>query len=396
MAINEALSKELVRLRTRYAKSPLPRFFAWWGRELLACLPARWRDLLAEGSEALLLETQGRELILWRQVGDSATEYGRISLDLPPEQQKAEYERLRSGIADPNLKSYYCIRSGRTLRRALSLPAAAEDNLRQVLAFEMDRQTPFKADQVYYDYRLLDRPPGERNLSVDLTVIPRAQLDIEIAAIGPAGAVLDGVDCWSDVSGGERVGLNLLPMERRARRKNLRLRSNLALAVGTVALLIVVMAQSLANRQAALAAMTAEVDKTQISAKQINALRKTLQDTIASANFLSRKKREVPVMVELLDDLSKRLPDDTFLERLNVDEKGKIELQGQSNEASKLVDLLQKSELLTNPTFQGTIQPDPRTKKERFNLTVEFRKKVEAKERKDQGVKDALAAGSKE
>ncbi len=55
MAIQDVLEPQLVRLRARYAKTPLPRFFAWWGGELLSFLPAPWRAALAEGRESLLL-----------------------------------------------------------------------------------------------------------------------------------------------------------------------------------------------------------------------------------------------------------------------------------------------------------------------------------------------------
>jgi general secretion pathway protein L len=264
------------------------------------------------------------------------------------------------------------------LRRSISLPAAAEDNLRQVLAFEMDRQTPFKADQVYFDYIVAARSAAQRNLQIELAVVPRAQLDAELATLGASGATLDGVDCWRDAPGGARTGLNLLPAERRLKRKNLRLRLNLALAGAALVLLVTVMLLSLANRESALAAMQADVQKAGNDAKQVSQLRKTLQDTLDGANFLSRKKRETPLMVDLLNDLTTRLPDDTYLERLNVDEKNKIEMQGLSDDASKLIGLLQKSELLANPSVQGTIQPDPRTKKDRFNITLDFRKLVEA------------------
>src|SRR5581483_356993 len=154
MTITDALNIQLARLRTRFSRTPLPRFFAWWGRELVACLPARWQALLAERSDALLLENQARELVLWRQSGERCRELGRIALDDTADGQRAAYLRLRAELEDPNLPQYYCIRPERTLRRSISLPAAAEDNLRQVLSFEMDRQTPFKADQVYFDYRL--------------------------------------------------------------------------------------------------------------------------------------------------------------------------------------------------------------------------------------------------
>ena len=378
MTLTEALDIQLARLRTRYARTPLPRFFAWWGGELAALLPARARAVLAERSDALLLDVDARELVVWRQGAQGCAELGRISLEQPAEEQKAAFARLRGALEDPDLRRYYCIGAARTLRRNVSLPMAAADNLRQVLAFEMDRQTPFKAEQVYFDYRIADHAAAERNLHVQMTVVPRAQLDAELAAIAACEPALDGVDCWTDVRGGARAGLNLLSVERRFKRKNLRLRLNLALAGAALVLLVTCMLLWLGNRQAALDAMQADVQKAANDAKQVSQLRKTLQDTIDSANFLSRKKHDTPLMVDLLDDLTKRLLDDTYLERLNVDEKNKIELQGLSDDASKLIGLLNQSELLANPSVQGTIQPDPRTKKDRFNITLDFRAVADA------------------
>ena len=61
MSITDAIDTQLARLRTRYARTPLPRFFAWWGRELVALFAgALARVDLAERSDALLLEAQGR------------------------------------------------------------------------------------------------------------------------------------------------------------------------------------------------------------------------------------------------------------------------------------------------------------------------------------------------
>jgi general secretion pathway protein L len=378
MTITQALDIRLARLRTRYARTPLPRFFAWWGRELVSLLPARWRALLAERADALLLGVSGREVVLWRNGADSSAEFGRVSLDDPAEAQQAALARLLGQLDEADLRRFYCIDSRRTLRRALSLPAAAEDNLRQVLAFEMDRQTPFKADQVYFDYIVAARNAAERNLQIELTIVPRAQLDAELEVLAASTLTLDGVDTWRDAPGGMRSGLNLLPVERRVKRKNLRLRLNLALAGAAIVLLVTTMLLSLENRESALTAMQGDVQKASIDAKQVTQLRKTLQDTLDGANFLSRKKRETPLMVDLLNDLTERLPDDTYLERINVDEKNKIEMQGLSDDASKLIGLLQKSEVLANPSIQGTIQPDPRTKKDRFNITLDFHKVADA------------------
>ena len=370
--MNPALDRQLARLRTRLAKTPLPGFFAWWGRELLACLPERWRSVLAERSESLLLDLRDEEIVVWRERGDATSEYARIPRDLPADAQSAEFQRLRTAIGDPAVRSVFCIPADRVLTRVLSLPAAAEDNLRQVLSFEMDRQTPFKADQVYFDSRVLGHDASGRNAQVELVLIPRGRLDQELGALPSGAADLDGVDSWRSEPGAGRRHTNLLPPERRARRRNLRLPLNLGLAALALILLMVAMDESLANRAAAVDAMRLEVEKANNEAKQVAALRKTLVDSIAGANFLADRKRKGPLTVALINDITERLPEDTYLERLQIENK-QVQLQGQAKEAAKLIALLGESPCLGNPGFQGQVQPDPRTGKERFQINAELR-----------------------
>jgi hypothetical protein len=50
-----------------------------------------------------------------------------------------------------------CLANTKVLRQIITLPLAAEENLQQTLRFEIDRYTPFRADQVYFDYRIKAR-----------------------------------------------------------------------------------------------------------------------------------------------------------------------------------------------------------------------------------------------
>jgi general secretion pathway protein L len=373
MAIQDVLEPQLVRLRARYAKTPLPRFFAWWGGELLSFLPASWRAALAEGRESLLMHIADNQLVLRREAARGATEFGQIDLSQDTDVQRSDFQRLRARIDEPQLRQFFCVPDARVLRRSLNLPAAAEDNLRQVLGFEMDRQTPFKADQVYFDYVVRGRDVAGRQLLVDLVVMPRAAFDEELAPISQLGIALDGVDCWIDSAGSHRLGVNLLPPERRSRRSHQRLWINLGLAALAVILALGVAARTVTNRQVALENMTNEVQAAQLEAKQVAALRKTLEETIESANFLTQKKRTVVPAIALLKDLTERLPDSTYIERLNVTEDGRVELQGLSDRSENLIAELQKSQVLTDPAFQGVVQPDPRVKKDRFNLVAQLK-----------------------
>ena len=370
--MNPVLDRQLARLRTRLAKTPLPGFFRWWGAQLVACLPARWRALVEERPESLLLDLHPDEIVVWRERAGQPREYARIARSLPPEAQGAEFQRLRGAIDDPGVRTVLCIPSERVLQRNLVLPAAAEDNLRQVLSFEMDRQTPFKADQIYFDSRVRGRDASGRNINVELVLLPRAQLDQEIGTLPPGASALDGVDAWRDAPGGARRDINLLPVERRAGRRDVRVPLNLGLAALAVILLVVNMDELLTNRAAAVESMRAEVEKANTEARQVAALRNTLADSVAGANFLSDKKRSNPLTVALLDDLSRRLPEDTYLERLQID-NGEAQLQGQSKEAAKLIALIGASACLANPRLQGQIQPDARTGKERFQITADVK-----------------------
>ena len=361
----EILDRQLQRLRTRFAKTPLPRFFAWWGGELLNCLPQRWRQLLAGSGEAFLLDLDGEHLRVWRERAGKRNELGQVDLQLPVSEQLSELRSLRARIEDPSARSILCIPGTRALVRGLTLPLAAEENLRQVLHFEMDRQTPFKADQVYFDGRVLARNPAARTMQIEMVVLPRAQLDAQIAGIAGGALELDGVDIWQD--GTARRHINLLPPERRARRRNVRLPLNLGLAAFAIILLLLNMSESLSNRAAALEAMSAEVAKANAQAVQVSELRKTLQDSIAGANFLTDKKLTNAPIIVLLDDVTRRLNDETYLERLQIDNQ-QIQLQGQSNEAANLISVLAASDYLANPNLQGQIQPDPRSGKERFQI----------------------------
>lgn len=361
----------MARLRTRLAKTPLPRFFSWWGTELLACLPERWRKLLGGRSEALLIELGDSDIVVLHESGSDIREFGRVALDQPADSQAAEIRMMRGRIENPGVRLVFCVPESRALTRNLTLPAAAEENLRQVLTFEMDRQTPFKADQVYFDSRISARDAASRSLRVELVVLPRSLLDTQLAAIAGGNLEIDAVDVRAGgAAGGSRRGINLLPVERRAKARDRRWMINAALALLALILLVFNMSESLSNRAIAVETMQAEVEKAAVAARQVLELKTTLQDSVEGANFLSQKKQKGPLVVAMLDDLAARLNDDTYLERLSV-ENSQIQLQGQSKEAAGLISVLGESPFLANPKLEGQIQPDPRTGKDRFTISAE-------------------------
>ena len=56
---------------------------------------------------------------------------------------------------------------GQVLRKKITLPAAVEENLGQALAYDLDRHTPFKPDEVYFDAVVIGRDPAKKEIRVD-------------------------------------------------------------------------------------------------------------------------------------------------------------------------------------------------------------------------------------
>ena len=121
--------------------------------------------------------------------------------------------------------------------------------------------------------------------------------------------------------------------------------------------------------RAAHVAWTGRVAAAQAEAREARKLHGALDASVRAANFLARQRASQPTVLEVLADLTRRLPDDTWLEKIAIN-GGDVVLIGQSDRASALVVLLQGSTLIHKPTLAGSVQSDPRTGKERFTLTA--------------------------
>jgi general secretion pathway protein L len=360
------------RVRRQWRASPLPAFLAWWGGELRALLPVRWRSWFADGADWYLLQVDGDSWSLRRRGHAESLAQWNEAVEVMPARafamalQQVDREDLRVALLLPAVQ---------VLRRSLSLPLAARDNLHQVVGFEMDRQTPFGVAQVYYAVRELQATAPAGRCQVELVAAARAGVDPLLARLRAQGIAVDAVDV---AVADDRLGVNLLPPEQRPRRVHPRRRLNLILAAGVVLLLLLVGLEWRHNREVALAAMQAEVAAMRGDAAQVASLRQQLQDNAGAAGFLAQRKKDTVGMLELLRDATARLPQGTWLERFSVDNTGQIGMQGQSQQAAKLLDALKDSSVITDAGFQGSIQPDASTGKERFYLTARVRQAATA------------------
>jgi general secretion pathway protein L len=344
-------------------------FFAWWGRSLAAWLPRAWRSVLGFDRGRLLLGIDGDGLQLRLQDGDGLRDLGRMPL---PAELEVDGDDVLGAVLSPSvaeLPRWLLLPAGDCLRRRLVLPAAAAERLRDVVGFEIDRQTPFAAEDAAYDARLLSRRDGDGQLDVELVVVPRVVLDAQRNALGAQSRWLAGADVAG--ANGEPLGVNLLPPASRFAPSDPWRAWNLALAAVALLAIAAMLWQMLDNRRTAADAFAVVADRQANAARNVSVQRQRLVDLVQGQAFLDRSRSGRATAVEVLDELSRRLPDDTYLEKFAM-EGDRITLIGLSNQASALVGRLEGSKLWRAPALTGALVPDPRTRRDRFTLVIEL------------------------
>jgi Tfp pilus assembly protein PilN len=87
---------------------------------------------------------------------------------------------------------YLCVPQDQVIVQQVFLPLAAQDNLQQVLEYEIERQLPFKREEIYYDY-LPARKKGEK-FCLYVFAIPKKHLDGLLSLLESFGIKPRGVE----------------------------------------------------------------------------------------------------------------------------------------------------------------------------------------------------------
>src|SRR5947209_505385 len=159
-------------------------FFRWWFGQLAELLPERWRAGARSGGDALVIGPAGPRCDSAEAVTVSVRRNGW-------ETPLGRFPLAASGLSDiprpTGRPTVLRVAETEVLGKTLSLPLAAERQLDQVLAFEMDRETPFKPDELFWTHRVAQRDRSRGQLAVRLLLVPRVSLDALLGALGRVG-----------------------------------------------------------------------------------------------------------------------------------------------------------------------------------------------------------------
>lgn len=363
-AVNEYWSG----LAARYRASPLPGFLSWWRGELASLIPASLRARMVPPRPALWLCPDGQgNLAVWRG-GESPERLDLFGADEDARDLRARWLALQSRFEDGHPEIRLCLDRDEILEREVELPLAVESNLATALGYQIDQLTPFRPQQIVYDFQVVDRDAAHGRLKLDLRLVPVAHLEPvreRLAAIGIRPHAIDTLADGAESPSSE--GYNLLPEAERPRYVYARARLNWILAGVGVLVLALVMAQSLYLRERSVERLQGEVAQLRAEADRVMGLQRQLEDSLSAANFLADRRRRQPIIIQVLDEISRILPDDIWLQQVQV-QGDEIVMMGLADGSQRLIELLNDSPMLDDAEFRGAINVDPATGQERFNV----------------------------
>ena len=249
----------------------------------------------------------------------------------------------------------------RLLQRGFRLPRATPaSDLRGAIGFEIERHTPFRAQDVTYGWRLEDVPGDARSMTAQVMIAQHR--DLRQLFAGLLTHNLSITRLTGDIAGKE-VTLEI-PVELVMVRARPRWGSRFALLAALVAVLISppVWLQYHAER----------------IADEVNELRGALQvgggtgGRVAETDLFDAviDLRRHPEAIDTLNQLSALLPDGSWLTALAIN-GGDVMIEGISDDNVRLVQLLEASPSFTAVTYAAPVVRSRNDENERFvfNLT---------------------------
>ena len=354
-------------------------FARWWLSELAPLVPSGARNAVARRRLRPVIAFDGNVATLWRPamregvlVMEAAS---TIALDGDPaavaaagRQAVDSLSRVAFGGATGTPRVRVSIPPRAVLRRTLTLPAAVEENLRQAVGYDLDRLTPFKADELYYDAVVAARDAARGTITADFAAVRRPLVDAAIAHANAWGAEVRSVSP-DDPSAATVSRLNLAPDGARIAPAPWK-RWQFWVPIALLALVagVAVVLPLWQKRDFAISVIhRAEAARQQALVSE--RLRTELERAASDYNFALERKHAWPPLVRVLETVTRVLPDDTWLTQLEVRTipKGKerdreLVMRGESGNAGRLIPVLEESGIVVqvaprSPTTK--IQPGP-------------------------------------
>lgn len=334
-----------------------------WLAGMNSLLPVSLSELFLRPAPVLQAVLANDELVFRQTSGSVLAKFGCEELALLEEGRL--YERLTAGYNRKMLRLVLVLPKEQVVRRTLSVPLAARNNLRQALSFQISRLTPFTQDQVVYDVAVLEERPVAGMLDVELLVankqfVQRWQTQIE-RLTGLKVAKIQAPGSEANLLG--KLGVPSAWWRRLNINSFLLGVLVLCVAAACVTPVLQLRMEVVRGKQeiAALDARLAEARSGWYG----------LQDAVERLTHVLKEQEVYAQPSVVLQELTRVMPDTVYLTNMNLTGE-RLDITGSGRNVVELIELINASPLFYNARFSSAVTRG-RDDLETFVVTVQVR-----------------------
>lgn len=342
----------------------------WWLAELLGMLPTSLLDLLRAHRARVTMKLTSEEIVVSRVRAGSQSELLRFACgDLGNSGRVATARVALYRMVATRQAVDLRLPSSDVLRKTIELPLGATRNLRKILRFELERQSPLEPDHVYFDHHVVRRDKPANKLAVELRIVKREVVNRAVSTCRSLGLEPASIGFIEEERPFKLAG-TVAGSQMAARRRSQRW-VTLGLAGIGCLLLAAILYVGWVQQRAVASDVAARLVEAKAQAKATDRLREQVKGMASRTEFLARQKAN-PLLVKVLAEITRTLPDGTWLFQFEM-HGSEIRVSGYSPAAPQLVSLFDTSPLFTNTRFRAPLTQGPTTGLERFDLSFEIK-----------------------
>lgn len=278
----------------------------------------------------------------------------------PLEALKAVIGKLGSGLPRDLALEFA---PGLAVTDRMVLPAESHDILKAIVRNKVESIAPWPLSQSIFGLRISPIAGDPAHVTADVAVVSRTLLDDLAATLSAAGTTVKAARVRSD--SGETLAVDFGAEEkvREAQHRARRLATGLAVIAGLVSLYgLFLVWQSYRE-------MSDDRERTALLMENLRNADAAKGGTplIAAANSLHDRRRDRLPAIAVVDELSKLLPQDVWLESLSLDDI-KLELKGQGRDIPALIAVLESSPALKDVNFAAATQLNEELQSDAFSI----------------------------
>lgn len=338
-------------------------FFRWWGAGLSFLVPSSLKRILSDRDDYIRFDYDDNTLRLMDGSTNEIIKEERFDPNSQP--APAVVSSLLKKSQGKSLPCEMLFPISDVLIVSMKVPQETESDIPEMIAYEMDRLTPFDVNQVQFDYSTIEADQDPSSLDVKIVITPRSILEER----------LDRLEQWGGspfrilVANCEKI--NLLPKRYVTSKSGKAYWLNILLALSFLTLLIGSFGKAFYAQQSEIERLKKDISSLSEEVEKVRDTKTNIKSILDKTAHIVELKNQSVSALTALNEISEITPKTTWLNRFDFNE-GAVTLKGYTQDSSNLVNKIDASLLFEGTGFTSPTLKDRRTGLDQFQLSTEI------------------------